>query len=92
MVKTLMYHKVQDFDKWKTAFDEFVEIRKKAGEIDFSVGTLGNDANTAYVINTWKSMEDFDAFFGAADLKEAMAAAGVLEAPHTIILNELDKG
>lgn len=91
MVKTLMYHKVQDFGKWKSAFDDFIEVRKKAGEIDFSVGTLHNEPNTAYVINTWESIEKFEAFFGADDLKEAMGAAGVLEAPTTIILNEVSK-
>ena len=92
MVKSLMYHKVQDFGKWKSAFDGFIEIRKKAGEIDYSVGTLHNEPNTAYVINTWGSIEQFEAFLGADDLKEAMGAAGVLEAPTVIILDEVEKG
>lgn len=87
-----MYHKVQDFEKWKTAFDRFIEVRKKAGEIDFSVGTLQNEPNTAYVINTWGSLDQFEAFLAADDLKEAMGAAGVLEAPTVIILNEVNKG
>lgn len=92
MVKTVMYHKVQDFDKWKAAFDAFIEVRKKGGEIDFSVGTLQSEPNTACVINTWESLEKFEAFFGAEELKAAMGAAGVLEAPTVIILNEVDKG
>ena len=87
-----MHHKVQDFEKWKKAFEGFAETRKKAGEVDYSVGTLQNEPNTAYVINTWKNIEQFEAFFGAAELKEAMGAAGVLEAPTVIILNEMDKG
>ena len=92
MIKSLMYHKVQDFKKWKEAFEGFREVRKAAGEIDFSVGTLHNEPNTAYVINTWGSMEQFNAFVGADDLKQAMGEAGVLEAPHIIILHETDKG
>lgn len=92
MVKSLMYHKVENFKKWKAAFDGFIEVRKKAGEIDFSVGTLQNEPNTAYVINSWASMKEFEAFFGANELKEAMAAAGVLEAPTVILLNEVEKG
>ena len=87
-----MYHKVQDFKKWREAFDDFIEIRKRAGEIDFSVGTLQNEPNTAYVINTWKSVEQFEAFIGANELKEAMGAAGVLEPPTIIVLNEIAKG
>lgn len=92
MVKSLMYHKVENFEKWKAAFEGFIEVRKEAGEIDFSVGTLQNEPNTAYVINSWGSIEEFEAFLGADDLKEAMGAAGVLEAPTVIILNEVDKG
>jgi quinol monooxygenase YgiN len=92
MVKTLMYHKVESFDRWKAAFDGFIEIRKKGGELDFALGTLQGAPNTPYVINTWESMEALDAFLGAEDLKEAMGAAGVLEPPTIIILSELEKG
>lgn len=92
MIKTLMYHKVNDFGKWKEAFDNFSGIRKSAGEQSFSVGTLNNEPNTAYVINEWDSVEAVEAFLGNPKLAEAMKAAGVLEAPNTIILNELEKG
>lgn len=92
MVKSFMYHKVQNFEKWKAAFDSFIELRKKAGEIDYSVGTLQNEPNTAYVFNTWGSIEQLEAFLGADELKEAMGAAGVLEAPTVIILDEVNKG
>lgn len=47
MIKTLMYHKVEDFAKWKEAFDGFSEFRKSAGEQSYSVGTLLNEPNTA---------------------------------------------
>lgn len=87
-----MYHKVQDFANWKAAFDGFIEVRKAAGEIDFSVGNLHNEPNTAYVVNSWENVEQFNAFMSADDLKEAMGAAGVLEPPTVIILNEVEKG
>lgn len=92
MIKTLMYHKVENFDKWKAAFDGFLEVRKAGGEIDFSVGTLHDEPHTAYAINSWKNIEAFQAFVGSDQLKEAMKQAGVLEAPHITIFNEVDKG
>ena len=92
MITTIMYHKVQDFKKWKTAFDGFSKIRKSAGEKTFSVGNLHNEPNTAYVVNTWDSLEDCLAFQNAPQLAEAMKAAGVLEPPTAIILNEIEKG
>ncbi len=87
-----MYHKVEDFGTWKAAFDGFLEVRKAAGEVDYSVGTLDNEPQTAYVINSWKSIDDFQAFAGADQLKEAMKQAGVTESPHILILNEISKG
>ena len=87
-----MYHKVEDFGTCKAAVDGFLEVRKAAGEVDYSVGTLDNEPQTAYVINSWKSIDDFQAFVGADQLKEAMKKAGVLEPPHILILNEVSKG
>ena len=87
-----MYHKVEDFAIWKKAFDSFSEIRKSAGERSFSVGTIHNEPNTAYVVNEWDSIAAHKAFLENPELADAMKAAGVLEPPHTIILNEVDKG
>ena len=92
MIKTLMYHKVEDFAIWKKAFDEFSGMRKSSGERSFSVGTIHNEPNTAYVVNEWDSMEAHQAFLENPELADAMKAAGVLEPPNTIIFNELDKG
>ena len=85
-----MYHKVEDFDTWKIAFDSFQPVRKKAGEINYSVGTIHGQRNTAYVINGWKTIEEFEAFVGSPELAEAMKSAGVLELPHTLILEEIE--
>jgi hypothetical protein len=38
------------------------------------------------------SIKEFEAFLGADELKKAMGAAGVLEAPTIIILNEVNTG
>jgi len=90
MIKTLMYHKVEDFDKWKEAFDDLRPIRIKAGEMDYSVGTIHGQPNTAYVINGWKTMKDYEAFVGSSVLADAMKRAGVLEKPHTFVMDEVE--
>lgn len=92
MIKSVMYHKVQDFATWKKAFDGFSDFRKSNGELSFSVGNLQNDPNTAYVINTWESADVMNAFLNSKGLKEAMGKAGALEAPNILILNELERG
>jgi len=90
MIKTLMYHKVEDFDKWKKVFDDVRPIRVKAGEIYYSVGKIHGQPNTAYVINGWKTMEEFETFVGSSELAEAMKKGGVLELPHTLVMDEVE--
>lgn len=92
MIKTLMYHKVEDFGKWKEAFDNFSDFRKSSGEKSYSVGTLQGEPNTAYVINEWESMQNFQQFVESDDLGNAMKSAGVLEKPNTVILSEVERG
>ena len=87
-----MYHKVEDFGKWKKMFDSFQDARKAAGELNFSVGNVHGKPNTAYVMNGWKTIEEFEAFVASVELADAMKNAGVLEVPHTLVVEELDKG
>lgn len=92
MIKTLMYHKVENFSKWKEAFDGFSTYRKSSGEKSYSVGILLNEPNTAYVMNEWDSVESFQAFVNSKELADGMKSAGVLEAPHSLILEEVERG
>ena len=47
-----------------------------------------DDPNFVTVINTWDSIESFQAFFGREELKAGMAEAGVTAPPTFIIANE----
>ncbi len=88
LVKTVMYHKVADYTKWKAAFDGLLRVRRDAGELSFEVGTMHDDPSTVYVINEWDSVETFQKFVSSSDLQNAMKVAGVMEAPHTMILDK----
>lgn len=88
LVKTIVYHKVADFAKWKTGFDAFRRIRLDAGELTFEAGNLIDDPNTAYVINEWESAEKAKAFFALPELATAMQKLGVTEAPHFMFLDK----
>jgi hypothetical protein len=92
MIKSVMYHKVQDFATWKKAFDGFSDFRKSSGELCYSVGHLKDEPNTACVTNSWESVEKFHTFVSSKELEDGMKSAGVLEQPHILIINELDKG
>ncbi len=92
MVKSLIYHKVANFEAWKKEFDSFYKDRKLAGERSYSIGHLKGDPSTAYVINEWDDLASYEAFLNSPELSEKMKNAGVMEAPHSIIFEELNKG
>ncbi len=88
--KSLIYHKVKDYDKWKKAFDGFQPIREENGELSYEVGVLEDEPNIVYVFNTWKSEEHYKKFRETAALKDKMNEAGVSEAPTFLYLNKLE--
>ena len=88
LVKTVMYHKVADYAKWKETFDGLLRTRRDAGELSFEVGTMHDDPSTVYVINEWDSADTFQKFVASSDLQNAMKVAGVMEAPQMMVLNK----
>ena len=80
-----MHHKVQDFAKRKAKFDAFMPIRKAAGEIDAAISTQEGDPNNVYVLNTWGSVEELQAFLSNPELAAGMKEAGVMEAPTAVV-------
>ena len=85
---TIATHPVKDFDAWKSAFDQFESVRKEGGERSAVVLRHADDSNMVTVINTWVSIEAFQALFNREELKAGMAEAGVTAPPTIIIANE----
>jgi|TARA_B110000196_G_C20927017_1_gene558096 quinol monooxygenase YgiN len=87
-VYTIGSHPVKDFDAWKTIFDQFEPVRKEAGERSAVVLRHADDPNMVTIINTWDSIEAFQALFSREELKAGMTEAGVTAPPTFIIANE----
>ncbi|MEO5946595.1 MAG: antibiotic biosynthesis monooxygenase [Chitinophagaceae bacterium] len=81
MVTSYVRHKVSDFKKWKTVFDEHEATRKQYGCQKSEVFTNSHDPNEVLVINEWDSKEHAAKFDASANLKEAMQHAGVISKP-----------
>lgn len=88
VVKTIAYHKVADFDKWKAGFDAFRRIRRDAGELSFEIGTLVGDPNTVYVINEWESADKAKAFFALPELAAYRQKIGAADDMHIMYLDK----
>ena len=81
MANIIVRHKVEDFGKWKAAYDEHDSKRKEAGCQRDNVLQNGEDPNDVAVHFNWDSRENFDKFAQSEELKEAMQKAGVIGKP-----------
>ena len=74
---TLVHHRVADFDAWKQVFDSFAGTMRDGGIRSTDVWRDREDPNAVVVISVFDDPETAQAFFARADLREAMAEAGV---------------
>ncbi len=74
-------HKVGDYRNWKTSYDGLGSVRKQKGVTAASVHRDANDPNTIIVTHQFKDLNTATGFANSAELKSAMAKAGVSEAP-----------
>ena len=87
-IYTIGAHPVEDFDIWKSVFDKFSPLRKDCGELSAVASQHCDDPNMVTLINTWVSVDEFQAFFSREELKAVMGDAGVTAPPTIIVATE----
>ena len=92
MAHVLIRHKVNNYDAWKSAFDEFIDTRRAGGEKSWQIFRLEEDPNNLVLLFEWGSFDTARAFLDSSDLKSTMEKAGVAEAPDIKFLNEAAAG
>ena len=92
MLQVLIHHKVNDYNKWKEAFDNFADFRRSSGEKAFLILHQIDDRNTLTLLFDWDTPENAKSFLASSELKSAMQKAGVAEEPKIEFLNEAAKG
>ena len=81
MATLIVRHRVEDFGKWKAAYEAFEPVRKEMGVTGQGALQSDNDPNEVTAWHSFDTMDQAKAFAGSAQLKEAMAGAGVVGAP-----------
>lgn len=81
MVRLFVRHKVEDYAKWRQAYDDFEAQRTTMGEIGDWVFQLDGDPTDVTVIHDFESVEKANAFANSAELHTAMSTAGVAGKP-----------
>ncbi len=87
-VTLIVSHDVKDFATWKKAFDTDAKVRKEMGLETEAVYTNAEKPNEVTIVFHATSVEVVKGMVGSAQLKEKMAAAGVISAPVTKMLHK----
>ncbi len=92
MTSVLIKHPVEDYAKWKDAFDSFLDNRKAGGEKSYTICRPIDEPNNIVILFEWNSIENAQAFLDSQDLKEAMQKAGVTGPPEITIMETTARG
>lgn len=92
MTTILIKHPVEDYAKWKDAFDGFINYRKTGGEKSYQICRPVNEPNIVVILFEWDSVDNARTFLDSQELKDAMQQAGVAGQPEITIMETVAKG
>ena len=88
MVYLLIEHKVEDFDKWKSVYDEHESLRRKAGLKELYLLRNASGLKDVVILFEGSDPAKVRDFIASEDLKKAMQKAGVVGKPTFNILEK----
>lgn len=80
-VVILFSHEVKDYQAWKARYDANRQARADAGVVEQFVGRDARKPNLVHVGLLAPSLEAANKFVARPELRDAMASAGVANAP-----------
>jgi hypothetical protein len=84
----MIKHKVEDYAKWKSAFDAHAPAREKAEMYAQHIFREVNDPNNVFVLCEIKSIDKANALSASPETKEIVKKAGVIGQPEVYFLKE----
>ncbi len=88
MAHILVHHKIEEYNKWKSAFDDHSSIRAEHGSTGGKIFRNADDPNDIFVLLEISSIENGKKFAQSDSLKEAMEEAGVISLPEVFFIEE----
>lgn len=80
---------VDDFDQWRSNFDENDSYRVDNGQRGYQIYQSSNDPNEVVVLFEWDDEENARALFDSEEMGKRLADAGVKEKPELTALNRV---
>jgi hypothetical protein len=87
----LVRHKVEDYAKWKPAFDEHGAARKAIGSRGGYLFRNIDDPNELVILIDGVDLQKARDFVQSEDLRESMEKSGVADQPDVYLLDEVDR-
>jgi hypothetical protein len=87
MVHVLIRHVVQDYNRWRAAFDDSLMMRRSSGEQSYRIFRNFQNANDVTVMCDYDTLERAQQFIQSTELKKALTVAGVTK-PEVSYLHE----
>jgi len=82
MSTMIVQHTVKDFGQWKTQYDAMFDLRKNFGCTGEEVYKGNGNQNAVVIFTHWGSKDQAAKYGQSQELKDGMAKAGVVSAPH----------
>ncbi len=77
----IVRHRVADYAAWRSVYDSVEDLRQRHGSFGAEVLVDPGDKQDVFVLQRFPTLEQAEAFAGSAELREAMARAGVAGPP-----------
>ena len=90
MATMIVRFRVADFDRWKAVFDGMAAARRDHGIVGSSVHRDVEDPSVVVTILSAATLDAARAWGGSADLRSAMAKAGVEGIPDVQFLEDVE--
>jgi quinol monooxygenase YgiN len=88
----IVSHDVEDYDRWKSAFDAGAQVRLRATIVGHSVNRSATEPNKVVSFFQADSAESLKALLQSDDLRAAMKKAGVTSGPEVTLLTDTGHG
>lgn len=90
MASMFIKHRVEDYAKWKPAFDEHESARKGATVTSHSLHRDANDPNVVIIAFRVADMKRAQEFASSENLRSVMQEAGVMGPPEIWFADDIE--
>lgn len=87
MTHVLVRFDLEDYDRWKEAFEERTAVREENGCLSETLFARSDNDRKVVLLAEWDSAERAEEYFDGAGFRDAMRSAGVVRKPDLTVLD-----